>query len=301
MITLKVVEGPSYESDKKIAKIDNQTRRQLGVSVNDKIVIVGKTGSTTAIVRKIGREYINQGIIVLTRSIIDAIGAKNGSRVEVRSFDEGGDAPRKSTRPKKKIDIKEIWIEPGRIGYADPEDVVLVMDTSGSMSEDAGLPSGISKIEAVKDAISQFLETKTSMNENDVVSLVVFTSSGKIMHELTTDYSAIIQASAQMYPHNGTLLEAGISKGYEVLGRGKSPLKRMILLTDGHGGDPTHMIIPRQKGSQGIRIDTVGVGAAVNADILIRIAEMTGGKYVFISDFGSLGSEFRKISHDKGL
>ncbi|CAM1502407.1 Fc.00g043910.m01.CDS01 [Cosmosporella sp. VM-42] len=187
-----------------------------------------------------------------------------------------------------------------------PCDIVLVIDVSGSMQTAAPVPgedpsenTGLSVLDLTKHAARTIIET---MNENDRLGIVTFSSKAKVIQNLTcmTDHNKDLARKnvAGMQVKDATNLWHGILEGIklfkDVNTSGKVPA--IMVLTDGM---PNHMCPPvgyvpkiRSMGPLPASLHTFGFGYRLRSGLLKSIAEIGGGNYAFIPDAGMIGTVF---------
>jgi Ca-activated chloride channel family protein len=182
-------------------------------------------------------------------------------------------------------------------------DVVLVLDTSGSMSE-RGF-GGSAKIEAVKRVVNDFLGGL----KNDRVSIVIFSGEAVVLGPPTLDYAASQKLVAPIETSSlagGTAIGTGLATGINVLRTSEATSKVVILLTDGenNSGDITPLDAANMAKLLDVRVYTIGAitltANAVSSDtvderLMRKIAEDTGGHYYSVSDENSLAEVYREI------
>lgn len=174
-------------------------------------------------------------------------------------------------------------------------DIVITLDSSGSMSElffFGNDPWGKRK-KAARRLVDR-------LSTNDRVAIIDFDDEAHVLFPLTALISDAVrsqakQAIAQVDDFGGTNLDAGLSASIRELtaarqeGRGQ----HVIFLTDGQGqftpaAFPSHV-------TRGITIYTVGLGDGVDADLLANIAHSTGGEYFPVTKASDLIAVFESI------
>jgi Ca-activated chloride channel family protein len=185
-------------------------------------------------------------------------------------------------------------------------DVVLVLDTSGSMAE-RGF-AGSAKIDAVKRVVNDFLGGL----RNDRVGLVVFSGEAIVLGPPTLDYAASQKLVAPIDTGTlagGTAIGTGLATGINVLRDSDAASKVVILLTDGenNSGDITPLDAANMAKLLDVRVYTIGATTttttadkdvpveSVDAKLMRKIAEDTGGHYYSVSDENSLAEVYREI------
>jgi len=185
-------------------------------------------------------------------------------------------------------------------------DIVLVLDTSGSMSE-RGF-GGSTKIDAVKRVVTEFLGGL----RNDRVGIVVFSGEAIVLGPPTLDYAAsqkLVDPIETGTLSGGTAIGTGLATGINVLRDSDAKSKVVILLTDGenNSGDITPLDAANMAKLLDVRVYTIGAitlipGAdkdvssdSVDEQLMRKIAEGTGGHYYSVSDENSLAQVYREI------
>jgi Ca-activated chloride channel homolog len=189
---------------------------------------------------------------------------------------------------------------------ADGIDIALVLDTSGSMSE-RGF-GGSAKIDAVKRVVRDFLGGL----RNDRVGIVIFSGEAIVLGPPTLDYAAsqkLVEPIDTGTLSGGTAIGTGLASGINVLRDSEAKSKVVILLTDGenNSGDITPLDAANMAKLLDVRVYTIGaitVAAtadrdvpvdSVDAQLMRKIAEDTGGHYYSVSDENSLAEVYREI------
>ena len=153
-------------------------------------------------------------------------------------------------------------------------DVVLAIDSSGSMSSNDGNSLR-------KEAAISFVER---LGENDRAAVVDFDDSAKEVCSLTQDKDVLSSAINSINSSGGTNLSNAVSSGINILTRDESSVNKhkfIILLTDGDGSyshSYSELAVEND-----IQIYTIGLGDGVNDTLLQKIADDTDGKYYFAS------------------
>ena len=216
-------------------------------------------------------------------------------------------------------DVELELMEDGHI----PTDIVLIIDISGSMNNDAPPPKGkqvhesanlsLSLLDLVKHATNTVIETLT---EYDRLALVSFSNSAQIVFDFTvmTDVGKRLASSRlkSLEADGMTNLWDGLFKGLELLKARFDPQQpalsaglaqrnsTILLLTDGEPNiEPPRGILPMLKRYterpenkfQGV-INTFGFGYSLHSHLLRDIAIQGNGMYAFIPDSGFVGTAF---------
>lgn len=186
-----------------------------------------------------------------------------------------------------------------------PADVVLSLDTSGSMNDLGGDPP--QPITDTKAAAASFV---TRLEEDDRVGVVSFATTGMLNQELTLEHSAGSAAVAGLSilpasESGRTNIAEGIRFAREaILARGREGAhsKVIVLLTDGRANAPTEIDAEPQALEEAdsaklneVVIYTVGLGENVNQEFLKTIAS-TPAHYFPAGTSKELESIYREIS-----
>lgn len=180
------------------------------------------------------------------------------------------------------------------------ECTVVVVDESASMLEQDYPPD---RFRAGLCAGRVYTSIKAEERPESLVGLVTFSSKYRIIMKPVLAARALRAwqgKTRRLGPNNGTDLEAGLKGANRLLRwQNKACNKRIILLTDGHGGDPSTLANSLKK--RGVVIDTIGIGGSpedVNEHILKKIASIVDGdtRYRFIADAEALFRHFRRIA-----
>jgi Ca-activated chloride channel homolog len=143
------------------------------------------------------------------------------------------------------------------------------------------------KVDYVIEALGRVAEL---LGPNDVVSLVAFAREAQLLLPLTSGAEkqqilTAIRAFSTSELGDETYLGGGMGLGYAGLQTAVSPkhVNRMVLLTDGFAHDVAHCWQwMEQCRAKNIAISTMGVGDEFNEELLIPMAEKTGGHAYFI-------------------
>jgi Ca-activated chloride channel family protein len=187
--------------------------------------------------------------------------------------------------------------------------VLLVMDTSGSMGEQVA-GTGKSKLELAKQAARNSLSQFAS---RDQVGLWMFSTE----LEGATDYRELVpvgpidaQSRAQLseridglQPGGGTGLYDTALASYQFVKERASPddINAVVLLTDGRNEDNGISVdnllsqVRTEEGAQSVRLFTIGYGADADLDTLRRISETTNAATYDSSDPTSIDQVFTAV------
>jgi uncharacterized protein YegL len=186
-----------------------------------------------------------------------------------------------------------------------PQDNVFVVDSSGSMDDADFKPS---RLEGAKMAVQATIEMRRAVSKDDRVAIVSFTEQAKVLCELTDIIKTgrAIDRLAGLEASGGTDIAAGLNAVRDILmcdpliGLGPR-LRRVLLLTDGHGGEPLKIASELKTRGQ-VFIAVVGVGgdpSSVNEKQLRRVAttDRDGfNHYRFIKDTSTLVEHYKSLA-----
>ena len=202
-----------------------------------------------------------------------------------------------------------------------PCDIVLVIDVSGSMGEDAPIPTedpkerkrnGLTILDLTKHAARTIIG---SLNENDRLGVITFSDRAEVILNLTPmtarNKEMAWERVDKLKPQDLTNLWHGIRDAIEML-EGKhrqESVTAIMVLTD---GQPNTMFVsfdtiedyqlikircPQQGYVPKLRtyemyasMHTFGFGYRIRSGLLNSIAEVGGGNYAFIPDAGMIVS-----------
>ncbi|HAH31886.1 MAG TPA: hypothetical protein DCL44_06185 [Elusimicrobia bacterium] len=188
----------------------------------------------------------------------------------------------------------------------EPEAVILLLDISGSMSEDDYPPN---RIEAMKEAALEFIKRKHEDSPDDQVGIITFGSSANIRCALipvSIGYEKLRDAVQAIEIDGATEMVAGLKEA----GRAMSPgwlreipqSRRIIVLSDGgNTGNGNPVKVAAALKAEGVVIECVGIGdrAALDEDTLRKMASIYNRKvlYRWIGDRENLERHFREMSN----
>ena len=165
-------------------------------------------------------------------------------------------------------------------------DAVVALDVSGSMRQRAGPGERVSRLDAAKAAIGEFVDGL----EGDRVGLVTFQSAALPMSPLTLDRVALARQVEAVEPGliaDGTAIGLGLAEAINLLRDSPARSRVVVLLTDGenNAGEVPPLQAARIAEALGVRVYTIGFHGAsrsaglVDVRLLRRIAEATGAAY----------------------
>lgn len=181
---------------------------------------------------------------------------------------------------------------------ADGIDILLVLDTSVSMTTDLGDKS---RLEVAKDVIDEFIEGRPQ----DRIGLITFAKFPRVVCPLTLDHRALRGFLGQIHPvtdqEERSTTAIGVALGAAVI-RLKDQVERtriVVLLTDGEEGDKSVEPIEAAAYARahGVRVYAIAVAkwAGRWARELERVGRETGGDGYAATDAAALAQAYRRI------
>lgn len=179
-----------------------------------------------------------------------------------------------------------------------PIHIVFVMDTSGSMTGP--------KIRDAKTAASNFI---SRLEEDDRAALLTFDENIKLLTEFTDGHSTAIDRIALIdaTPNAGTCLYDAAYQAVQLASTLPSGRRAVVLFTDGVDETSTggracsvhtieDVINIASEGGTRAPIYPLGLGNRIDENTLKRIAELTGGRYIYSPDSSQLETMFQLLS-----
>lgn len=177
-----------------------------------------------------------------------------------------------------------------------PIHIVLVMDTSGSMS---------GAMDAARQAAANFI---SRLGGKDQAALISFNDHVTITQDFTNEKARVSDAVNGIYSvaNAGTCLYDAAFQAVQTASTMPSGRRAVLVLTDGkdetrqgsvcsiHNEEDVIKLATNE--GIGVPVYTIGLGSNINDLTLNRIASMTGGSYTFASDSSKLEEMFGKIS-----
>ena len=178
-------------------------------------------------------------------------------------------------------------------------DLVLVIDTSGSMSETTR-PDGPTKLDAARQAAKEFVAQLAP--GRDRAGLVQFNSEVKVVVALGDDLAAVTAGLNQLTQGPGTRIDLGLDAARgELTGpahkAGNNPV--LILLTDGHpsGTTPDEVRAAAARAlAANLLVFTIGLGTDLDEALMRDIATQPAW-YFHAADTGELAAIYAQIAY----
>ncbi len=169
-----------------------------------------------------------------------------------------------------------------------PRELILVLDTSGSMSGNS--------IEQAKQAFAQAM---SSLTTEDYFQVIEFNSQAKAL------FSSPLRANSQniMKSLNWvSSLDANggteIGKAFDMalaVGNGSERLQQVVFFTDGAVGNEAEVFRKIQQDLGSKRIFTVGLGSAPNRYFMAKAAKIGRGSYQVVNDSGQIQPVMKRL------
>jgi uncharacterized membrane protein len=181
-----------------------------------------------------------------------------------------------------------------------PVAVAFVIDRSGSMEEQTG---GRRKLDL---ALEGAVRAVKALKPQDKAAVVTFTGTAETLVPLThCDRADTVSAGISgISTGGGTSVHAGVSQALAVLEKDTTPIKHMIVLTDGVSNDPDYSALMIRLRSRRITVSGVLIGgsggSSADPGILAYLAGSTGGRFYSVSTASDLPriylQEMEKVS-----
>jgi Ca-activated chloride channel family protein len=159
--------------------------------------------------------------------------------------------------------------------------LAIVVDRSGSMG--GTVASGGTKLDVVKSAALSAIE---ALNPFDRVGILGFDAEWQWAVPLTDagDTRKIAGDLAALAPGGGTIMEPALAEAYRVISASPSPLRHLIVLSDGLTNPGGFEVLVRKMAAQKITVSTVAVGEDADRKLLSDIASWGGGRAYATND-----------------
>lgn len=173
---------------------------------------------------------------------------------------------------------------------------VFVIDTSGSMYEEAG--NGKSKIDIVVESLDQ-LVSSNNLSQSDRIAIVQFDNTASTIIGLTpaTEVNKLKSAISQLKNFSGgTMIGLGMQEALNLLKNETMTSVRTLIFTDGHTFDEDKCEkLAQDFIANGISITFLGIGD-YNEELLDKLRDITGGTF-----FNVVEEEKNSIGHDVAI
>lgn len=184
-----------------------------------------------------------------------------------------------------------------------PLNLSLVIDISGSMDEHDGTEK--SRLEWAKEAA---LLTLNELNEQDIVSVVIFDGDASVLIEPSFyaqgNKKTLADKIRELQTRGSTNLEACLHRGYELVARNLKPdyENRVILISDaglntGTTDDASLLSLVSDYALEKIGLTAIGIGENFNHAFINKIATTNGGNYIFAQSGKQLARSFANFKY----
>jgi Ca-activated chloride channel family protein len=196
-------------------------------------------------------------------------------------------------QPRVLARIKESWQEDRK-----PANVMLVVDTSGSMSEE-------NKIDQAKQGLRLFLRQLAPFDRVGMLTFNDQVTETVPLAPFSTNREKLRSAVDDLFPDGETAVYDATDRGFKAIGglRDDARINAVVVLTDGEDNQSRMSDrevvdeLARQSRSEGlaVRVYTIAYGSQANKETLADIANASGGK-PFVGDPKEIESVYRSIS-----
>jgi Ca-activated chloride channel family protein len=194
-----------------------------------------------------------------------------------------------------------IWYEQKSPNKKKGRDLVLVLDTSGSMSQ-----SGFDKENKTKskfDSVIEILKDFIKQRGDDNIGVVVFGTYAFASSALTYDMNALSFMLRYIEPSiagENTAIGDGLHAAIELFKNSNAKQKVILLLSDGYQNSGSFSIkeqVSKAK-DKGIKIYTIGIGKSKDFDqkLLEKIATQTNAKFFSAKDKKELKKVYNELN-----
>lgn len=144
-------------------------------------------------------------------------------------------------------------------------DIAIALDVSKSMLATDFAPN---RLERAKQLIGKLMDKMP----DDRIALVLFAGKAYLQMPLTVDHGAaqlfVASAYPDAIPQQGTVISDALNMSAKVFNSVDRKYKAIILLSDGEDHDTDAIVTASELASQGVMINTVGIGSAEGATII---------------------------------
>jgi Ca-activated chloride channel family protein len=167
-----------------------------------------------------------------------------------------------------------------------PVNVSFVLDRSGSMRGD--------KIDRVRRATTTAIDL---LGDKDMLSVVIFDHRTDVLIPAgyVREPEDIQQAISKIRDAGGTRIAPALEKALREIEKGnRESIRRLVLLTDGQTEHENECLLRAQDaGAIGVPITALGVGYDWNEDLLIEMANRSGGTADYIDQASKIAEYFQ--------
>ena len=182
------------------------------------------------------------------------------------------------------------------------QQIILIVDCSGSMSDSDYPPS---RLQAAIEAACEYVRTLTQEGKNAEIGVIAFDTRARTILPLTAlnQVKPILEAIRSITVCGGTNIACGLQIALELFQQHKNDNadRQIILLTDGHGGQPT-AVANTLKMQYDVTLDVIGIGGSpysVNEALLKQVATTDANginHYRFIGNPKALKQHYQQLA-----
>jgi len=186
------------------------------------------------------------------------------------------------------------------IATAQPRDIMLVLDISGSMADQ-------DKINQLKRSVNLLCSELLKQGGGDRVGIAVYSSDASLLSPLSFDIAHVNQLVQGVQENGMTNISAGMTIGRtELEHNGRSGAGRlMVLLTDGLVNQPVNEAVGRplviqeaeRAAAEKLPILSISFSSAADPTLMEQVANITGSVHFHVTDneFGSQEEQLRAV------
>jgi Ca-activated chloride channel family protein len=201
------------------------------------------------------------------------------------------------------------WDVIGQSSSKEPIDIILLIDTSGSMAATDYVPD---RLTAAKEAATLFTKRKVVQNYNDRVAVIGFGGFATTVHPLDSNLEKVAASIGNLViTHTGTMIGTGLQAAAKELKGQNSKRQAIVLLSDGGDSYDTSRPVEIAQSLKGIKVFTIGMGTVkgakvklphgeqqvmLNEQLLQQVSKITGGEYLYAPDAERLRSVYATLA-----
>ena len=173
------------------------------------------------------------------------------------------------------------------------KDVVILLDTSGSMSGREG---------TLSSASTQLIKSIGGATKKTSIAVVTYASSARTLANFTTNTYQLADSVSNLSANGGTNYSNALNRANSLLSGRSSDIKFVVMFSDGSPGDSTSTInsLAASMREQGIVIYTVGLlSSSTQRQVLINVAG-DESRYFEASNIAGLIAAFEELSKNFG-
>ncbi len=144
-------------------------------------------------------------------------------------------------------------------------DIAIALDVSKSMLATDLAPN---RLERAKQLIGKLMNKMP----DDRIALVIFAGKAYLQMPLTVDHGAaqlfVSSASPDAIPQQGTVISDALHMSTRVFNSTDRKFKAVVLISDGEDHDADAVSTAKELATQGVMINTVGIGSAEGSTII---------------------------------